>query len=68
MRERKSKIEGDESQTEEGREQESEKKKTCQCSTGTGKKLDETNGPSVTAHWMDASRQAKDKLYCIRRL
>lgn len=44
------------------------KKKTCQCPTGTGKKSDKTNGPSVTAGWMDACRQARDNLYCIRTL
>ncbi len=44
------------------------KKKTCQCQTGTGKKLDETNGPSVMACWLDASRQARNNLYCIRTL
>lgn len=42
------------------------KKRDMSVSDRNKKKLDKTNGPSATACWMDASRQARDNLYCIR--
>lgn len=62
MGEMKSNTQRENSQTEREREQKSEKK-TCQCPTETGKKLDKRNGPLVTAYWLDASKQAKNNLY-----